>query len=163
MPRDTRFVPKLTFFWGGAFVGILLCSRRFLAGLVPPKAKSEAQTLPDLQQLVTSMESRLARQESVTTDLLKQLEARLEQLAAKVGENPSAPEIVTAVEGLLSRTMTSLDERLSAQAQSIDLLKSTVSQTDSLLERVLESIDSLEIEGEPTVVIAPPDIDNPPS
>ncbi len=48
------------------------------------------------------------------------------------------------MEQLLSKTMASLDERLTAQAQSIDLLKTTVSQTDSLLERVLESIDSLQ-------------------
>jgi hypothetical protein len=79
-----------------------------------------------------------------------------------VGETPSTQEIVAAVERLLFRTMTSLDERLSAQAQSIELLKGTVSQTDSLLERVLESIDSLAVEG-PAVVISQPAEDNPPS
>jgi hypothetical protein len=106
-------------------------------------------------------EARLADQRSATTDLLKQLDARLEQLAARVGETPSAPEIVTAVEKLLSRTVTSLDDRLSAQAQSIDLLKNTISQTDTLLEKVLESIDCLEVEGEPAEAISPPSEDNP--
>jgi len=46
----------------------------------------------------------------------------------------------------LSKTMASLDTRLSAQAHSIDVLKTTVSQTDELLEKVLESIDRLKQE-----------------
>jgi hypothetical protein len=161
MPRASIFVPKVTFFLGGVFMGILLCSRRTAAGSDPAKARSDGQTLAELQQLVGSLEARLASQDSITADLLRQLEVRLEQLAAKVEEAPSSAEIVTAVERLLSRTVTSLDDRLSAQAQSIDLLKSTVSQTDSLLERVLESIDSLEVAGEPAVVISQPPEDNP--
>jgi len=48
------------------------------------------------------------------------------------------------MEQLLSKTMSSLDERLTTQARSIEVLKTTVSQTDSLLERVLESLDSLQ-------------------
>jgi uncharacterized coiled-coil protein SlyX len=48
------------------------------------------------------------------------------------------------MEQLLSKTMTSLDDRLTTQAHSIEVLKTTVSQTDSLLERVLESLDSLQ-------------------
>jgi uncharacterized coiled-coil protein SlyX len=48
------------------------------------------------------------------------------------------------MEQLLSKTMASLDERLTTQAHSIEVLKTTVSQTDSLLERVLESLDSLQ-------------------
>jgi multidrug resistance efflux pump len=127
------------------------------------KARADAETLRKLRQLVSSVEARLAHQESLSADLLKQLEGRLEELASRVGETPSTQEIVTAVERLLFRTMTSLDERLSAQAQSIELLRSTVSQTDSLLERVLESIDSLEIEGDTAVVIAPSSLENPPS
>ena len=80
---------------------------------------------------------------------------RLQQLEMKVGEHehrlsdvPSTSQIVAAMETLLSKTMTSLDARLSAQAHSIDVLKTTVSQTDELLERVLESIDSLRGETE---------------
>lgn len=127
------------------------------------KARAHAETVQELRQLVSSVEARLATQESLSTDLLKQLEGRLEELASRVGETPSTQEIVGAVERLLFRTMTSLDERLSAQAQSIELLKSTVSQTDSLLERVLESIDSLEVAGEPAIVISEPAGENPPA
>src|SRR6516165_964667 len=125
MPRASRFVSKLALFLGGTFVGMLLWSRRSEAGSGRAKLESLGQTLHDLQQLVGSIEARFAQQESITAELLKQLEARLEELAARVGETPSTLEIVTAVERLLSRTMTSLDDRLSAQAQSIDLLKNT--------------------------------------
>ncbi len=54
------------------------------------------------------------------------------------------------MEQLLSKTMSSLDERLTTQAHSIEVLKTTVSQTDSLLERVLESLDSLQSYSEET-------------
>lgn len=163
MLRASRFVPRLTFFLGGAFVGMVLCARRMEAGSTRAKLPADARSLQELRRLVQSIEARLASQESVSADLLTQLETRLEELAAKVGETPSTSEIVTTVERLLFRTMTSLDDRLSAQAQSIDLLKSTVSQTDSLLERVLESIDSLEVDGEPALVISQPVLENPPS
>ena len=56
------------------------------------------------------------------------------------------------MEQLLAKTMTSLDERLTTQAHSIDVLKTTVSQTDSLLERVLESLDSLQTYTDPAAL-----------
>ena len=40
------------------------------------------------------------------------------------------------MEQLLSKTMASLDDRLTTQAHSIEALQTTVSQTDSLLENV---------------------------
>ena len=163
MFRASRFVPRLTFFFGGAFVGMLLCARRMEAGSNRAKLTADGLSLQELRRLVQSVEARLVRQESISADLLTQLENRLEELAARIGETPSTPEIVTAVERLLSRTITGLDDRLSAQAQSIDLLRSTVSQTDSLLERVLESIDSLEVDEEPAVVISRPVLENPQS
>jgi chromosome segregation ATPase len=163
MNRASGFVSKLPFFLGGAFFGLLLWSHRSEMRSLRAKARADAETLRELRQLVSSVEARLAHQESLSTDLLKQLEGRLEELASRVGETPSTQEIVSAVERLLFRTMTSLDERLSAQAQSIELLKGTVSQTDSLLERVLESIDSLEVAGEPAIVISQPEAENPPS
>jgi multidrug resistance efflux pump len=162
MFRASRFVPRLTFFLG-AFVGVLLGARKMGAGSNRAKLPADEQSLQELRRVVQSVEARLARQESVSADLLTQLENRLEELAARVGGTPSTSEIVTAVERLLFRTMTSLDDRLSAQAQSIDLLRSTVSETDSLLERVLESIDSLEVEGEPAAVISRPVLENPQS
>ena len=67
---------------------------------------------------------------------------------------PSTSQIVEAMESLLSKTMTSLDARLSAQAHSIDVLKTTVSQTDELLEKVLESIDRLKQDEEAPVFAA---------
>ena len=72
------------------------------------------------------------------------MEARLDEHSAKLAEVPSTAQIVAAMEQLLSKTMTSLDDRLTTQAHSIEVLKTTVSQTDSLLERVLESLDSLQ-------------------
>ena len=76
--------------------------------------------------------------------LFARLRRRLEEHAAKLEDVPSTSQIVAAMEQLLTKTMSSLDDRLSTQAHSIEVLKSTVSQTDSLLERVLESLDSLQ-------------------
>lgn len=163
MNRASGLLPKLSFFLGGTILGLLLWSRKAEMRSIRARARADREGVRELRELISNVQAGLARQESLSADVLKQLEGRLEELASRVGETPSTQEIVTAVERLLFRTMTSLDERLSAQAQSIELLKSTVSQTDSLLERVLESIDSLGIEGDTAVVISPPALENPPS
>ena len=81
-----------------------------------------------------------------------QVETRLDEHAVKLADVPSTAQIVAAMEQLLSKTMTSLDERLTTQAHSIEALKTTVTQTDSLLERVLESLDSLQTYTDPAGV-----------
>ena len=159
MPRPQKLIPKVSFFLAGALVGMRLCARRVESGSNRAKARAAGEAFRELRRLVESLEARLARQESLCENELK----RLEELTARVAETPSTPEIVTAVERLLARTVSGLDDRLSAQAHSIDVLKSTVSQTDILLERVLESIDSLALEGEPALVISQPALDNPPA
>lgn len=71
------------------------------------------------------------------------LENRTEAHEARLKELPSTAEIVSTMDDLLDKAMSGLDERLTAQAQSIETLRMTVSQTDELLERVLESLDTL--------------------
>ena len=66
------------------------------------------------------------------------------------------------MEQLLTKTMSSLDDRLSTQARSIEVLKTTVSQTDSLLERVLESLDTLQSYSDPADLSADPILSRPP-
>ena len=73
----------------------------------------------------------------------------MDEHAVKLADVPSTTQIVAAMEQLLSKTMTSLDERLTTQAHSIEALKTTVTETDSLLERVLESLDSLQTYTDP--------------
>src|SRR4029079_18459153 len=99
-----------------------------------------------------TLESRLAVQESAQANRLSQIESRLDEHASKLAEVPTTAQIVGAMEQLLAKTMASLDDRLTAQAQSIEVLKSTVVQTDGLLERVLESLDSLQTFADPSEV-----------
>ena len=102
-------------------------------------------------RMLTSGESRqIAELKKSLADLQSRYDTRLHELELRAMDHeqrltdvPSTTQIVAAMEALLAKTMTSLDERLSAQAHSIEVLKTTVSQTDELLERVLESIDSL--------------------
>jgi chromosome segregation ATPase len=98
----------------------------------------------DLKAALANLESRIQARESADAARFAQVESRLEEHSAKLADVPSTSQIVAAMEQLLSRTMASLDDRLSTQAHSIEILKSTVSQTDALLERVLESLDSLQ-------------------
>ena len=107
--------------------------------------------LQDLKKSLASLESRMPAQDSATAQRFTQVETRLEEHAAKLSEVPSTAQIVSAMEQLLSKTMASLDERLTTQAHSIEVLKTTVSQTDSLLERVLESLDSLQTYTDPRI------------
>lgn len=98
----------------------------------------------DLKRALASLEAKIAAQETASLGRFTQIEIRLEEHSAKLADAPSTSQIVAAMEQLLSKTMASLDERLTSQARSIDTLRTTVAQTDSLLERVLESLDSLQ-------------------
>jgi uncharacterized coiled-coil protein SlyX len=137
MSRVLKYVPRVAVFLAGVAAGALTSSRRKRGGITSAAAQ-------DLKHSVANLESRLAAQESANTDRFGRIEARLGEHASKLADVPSTSQIVTAMEQLLSRTMSSLDERLVTQAHSIEVLKTTVSQTDNLLERVLESLDSLQ-------------------
>jgi len=103
----------------------------------------DEQQVGQLRKSIADLEGRLANHAASHDNRLHQLEAKVGEHEQRLNDVPSTSQIVAAMEALLSKTMTSLDARLSAQAHSIDVLKTTVSQTDQLLERVLESIDSL--------------------
>ena len=109
-----------------------------------PRTGMDPAATEDLKKALAALEARLQARESADAARFAQVENRLEEHAAKLADVPSTSQIVSAMEQLLSRTMASLDERLTTQAHSIEVLKTTVSQTDSLLERVLESLDSLQ-------------------
>jgi chromosome segregation ATPase len=140
MEKPLNLVPRIAIFLAGAAAGALTLSRRS-SGKQDPAA---AQDLKDLKESVAGLENRLSVHESANAARFSQMETRLDEHAAKLAEVPSTAQIVAAMEQLLSKTMASLDDRLTTQAHSIEVLKTTVSQTDSLLERVLESLDSLQ-------------------
>ena len=144
MARDLHYLPRIAIFLAGIAAGALTSARRERGG-----AGMDAATLQDLKNSLANLDARLSAQDSATAERFNKVEARLEEHAAKLAEVPSTAQIVAAMEQLLSKTMSSLDDRLTTQAHSIEVLKTTVSQTDSLLERVLESLDSLQTYTEP--------------
>lgn len=140
MSRVLNSVPRLALFLAGLAAGALGCARR-------DRRMGDPQHLEDLKNLqdaIANLEARLGKQETVSANRLHQVESRLDEQAAKLAEVPTTSQITAAMEQVLSRSMASLDERLTTQAHSIEVLKMTVSQTDNLLERVLESLDSLQ-------------------
>ena len=132
----------MAIFLAGMAAGALALSRR------EGGARNTAAT-QELKDAIAGLENRLAANEAANAARFAQVEARIDEHAAKLAEVPSTGQIVAAMEQLLSKTMTSLDDRLTTQAHSIEVLKTTVAQTDSLLERVLESLDSLQTYTEP--------------
>jgi chromosome segregation ATPase len=132
-----QYVPRAAIFVAGVAAGVLSRGRH-------EPSTADAAAIRDLKRSVSELEARMAAQETAQSGRFQQIEARLEEHGSKLAEIPSTTQIVAAMEQLLSKTMSSLDERLSTQARSIEVLKTTVSQTDSLLERVLESLDSLQ-------------------
>ena len=137
MSRVIRYVPRLAIFAAGIVAGVLTSSRRERDGIGTVAEQ-------DLKRSMADLESRLEAHESANAERFAQVETRLDEHTVKLADMPSTSQIVGAVEQLLSKTMTSLDERLTTQAHSIEALKTTVTQTDRLLERVLESLDSLQ-------------------
>jgi chromosome segregation ATPase len=138
MSRVLNNLPRVAIFLAGVAAAAITLPRRAERGGVDP-AVTDA-----LKQSLADLEARLQSRETSDAAHFAQIEVRLEEQAAKLQEVPSTAQIVAAMEQLLTRTMASLDDRLTTQAHSIEVLKSTVSQTDSLLERVLESLDSLQ-------------------
>src|SRR5215470_14907316 len=138
MSRVLNNVPRVAFFLAGVAAAAITLPRRAERGGVD-SAETDA-----LKRSLADLEARLQSREETDAARFAQIELRLEEQAAKLQDVPSTAQIVAAMEQLLTRTMASLDDRLTTQAHSIEVLKSTVSQTDGLLERVLESLDSLQ-------------------
>jgi hypothetical protein len=111
--------------------------------LIVPRQPSQHIGADALRSTIADLQARLASQEARFGSRLDQLEGRVNEHEIRLSQVPSAPQIVSAMEELLSKTMAGIDSRLVTQARSIDVLKTTVSQTDELLERVLDSLDSL--------------------
>jgi hypothetical protein len=137
MSRTFLILPGVAAFLAGIAAGALTAGRREQSGL-------DLAVTQDIKRALANLEAQLAVQETASTGRFAQVELRLDEHAAKLADMPSTSQIVSAMEKLLAKTMSSLDDRLTSQARSIDTLKTTVSQTDSLLERVLESLDSLQ-------------------
>ncbi|HLK68251.1 MAG TPA: hypothetical protein VKU19_32685 [Bryobacteraceae bacterium] len=128
--------PRVAVFLAGVVAGACSLPRK------PGSPKASAD-LRDLRKVVTDLEGRVAAQEAAAVTRFVQIEARLDEHAAKLADVPSTTQIVAAMEQLLVKTMAGLEGRLTDQARSIQTLKVTVSQTDSVLERILESLDTL--------------------
>lgn len=138
MQADRAQISRVAILTAGFAVGALA---RALANT------RRAREIAALKSALAEAESRLAfrqqEQEAEWQARCERIEARLEEHENRLNELPSTGQIVSAMEELLSKTMHSLTQRMSAQADSIEILKTTVSQTDGLLERVLESLDAL--------------------
>jgi chromosome segregation ATPase len=138
MSRVINYIPRVAIFLAGVATAALTMPRRENA------PSGDAESLSELKKAVVELESRLKDREAADTARFEKVEAKLEEHTARLADVPSTAQIVSAMEQLLTKTMASLDDRLSSQARSIDVLRTTVSQTDSLLERVLESLDTLQ-------------------
>lgn len=105
---------------------------------IGPTPATERTANPQTERTLLDVDTRIATLETKSSQALASLELRLNQQSQKLAELPSTQQIITAMEQLLTRTHASLEQRLTAQAQSIDVLKAAVATTDSLLNRALE-------------------------
>jgi hypothetical protein len=154
MSRVLNYVPRVALFLAGVAAAAITLPRRERAGM-------DSATTEDLKRSLAGLDARLQTREATDEARFARVEVRLEEHAAKLADVPSTGQIVAAMEQLLSKTMASLDDRLTTQARSIDVLKTTVAQTDSLLERVLESLDSLQTFTDPVDLAGDPLLSQP--
>jgi chromosome segregation ATPase len=143
MRRSIGILPGVAAFLAGVATGVLTGGSRERSGGPAPSQAS------DIKGALAQLEARISTQETISSARFSQIEAKLEDHSTRLADMPSTSQIVSAMEQILAKTMSSLDERLNSQARSIDTLKTTVAQTDSLLERVLESLDSLQSFSDP--------------
>jgi len=142
MPGLFNNVPRLALFLAGMAAGAISGRRKRADGL--ESRNLDSRQIAELRESLNRLEMRFEQQTAEAAARIQHVETRMDEQSAKLLEAPTMAQIAAAMEQVLSRTMTSLDERLATQAHSIEMLKMTVSQTDSLLERVLESLDSLQ-------------------
>ena len=135
--KAIRLAPRVAVFLAGIAAGAWKLSRK-------PTGAYDPEALRELRKATAELEGRVIAQDTATSERFAQIETRLEEHAVRLAEVPSTNQIVAAMEHLLSKTMSTLDDRLTMQAQTIEVLKGTVAQTDSVLERILESLDSLQ-------------------
>jgi hypothetical protein len=154
MSRVLNYVPRVAIFLAGVAAAVITLPKVEHRGMDTP-------TTEDLKRSLADLEARIKAREAADTARFSNVEACLEEHAAKLKDVPSTTQIVAAMEQLLVKTMSSLDDRLSTQAHSIDVLRATVSQTDTLLERVLESLDSLQTYSDPGESLADPLLSRP--
>src|SRR5262249_18628768 len=134
MPGVLNNVPRLALFLAGLAAGALTGQRRGVRG--SDSANGDSPQSHELKAVIERLEARIAEQADATSVRFEQVDARLNEHAARLTEVPTTTQIAAAMEQVLARSMASLDERLTAQAHSIETLKMTVAQTDGLLERV---------------------------
>lgn len=142
MSRVLNYAPRIAIFLAGMAAAAVTLPRRGRGGM-------DSAATDVLKRSMDGLEARLQAREATDEARFAQVEMRLEEHAVKLKDVPSTGQIVEAMEQLLTRTMASLDDRLTTQAHSIEVLKTTVSQADGLLERVLESLDSLQTFSDP--------------
>jgi chromosome segregation ATPase len=138
MSRIINYVPRVAIFLAGVATAALTMPRRERA------PSGDTAPLDELKKALADLEAKMEGRGATDAARFERVEAKLEEHAAKLAEMPSTTQIVAAMEQLLTKTMASLDDRLTSQARSIEVLRTTVSQTDGLLERVLESLDTLQ-------------------
>jgi chromosome segregation ATPase len=154
MSRVFTYAPRVAIFLAGVAAAALTRPRSERAGM-------DSAALDDLKKSLAGLEARLEARETADASRFGQIESRLDEHAVKLADVPSTAQIVAAMEQLLTKTMSSLDDRLASQARSIEVLKTTVSQTDSLLERVLESLDTLQSYSDPSDLAEDPLLSRP--
>jgi len=149
MSRVLTYVPRVAIFLAGVAAAVITLPKSEHRGMDKPATD-------DLKRSLADLEARLESRQAADDARFSKVESCLEEHTAKLKDVPSTSQIVAAMEQLLVKTMSSLDNRLITQAHSIEVLKATVSQTDSLLERVLESLDSLQTYSDSTEIVEDP-------
>jgi hypothetical protein len=146
MERTPKYASFMAALGAGIAIGVFSGSRR--------RGGTDAAAIQSLKRSLTDLEGRMTSQLQSVDVRFRETDARLDEQAAKLAQIPSTTQIVDAIEQLITKSMLSLDKRLTAQAASIEVLRTTVSQTDSFLERFLESQGSLQ-ENTPLELLTP--------
>ncbi len=134
MERPLKYASFMAALGAGIAVGVFSAPRR--------RGGTDAAALQNLKRSLTDLEDRLTSQQQAVDAHFRDIDARLEEHAAKLAQMPSTTQIVDAIEQILAKSMSSLDKRLAAQAATIEDLRTKVSQTDSFVEQFFEPQDS---------------------
>jgi hypothetical protein len=125
MFRVLNCVKRVAFFLAGLAVAAITLPWRERGGMDPA-------TTDKWKRSLAGLETRPQTREAADAARFTRVEIRLEEQIAKPAVVPSTGQIFAVMEPLLSKTMTSLDDRLN-HWRTPSLRKTTISRTDSLL------------------------------
>lgn len=107
------------------------------------RSRNGSHDLSSIQVGLTNLDKRMDAFDEADRTRYAEITLRLDAHDEKLKDMPSMPQIFAAMDELMMKSLTHVNERLAEQARSIENLQTSMHRTDQLLESVLDRVDGI--------------------